>query len=110
MENSENTAYVIKEAIRVCYTLRHEFLTPEHVLFAFNKQQPFINALNECGVSSDDIRIELLKCFNNMETVPQHVDYNIDGSEQFSEMMCPTSRQHFSCFRSQRLLIYSTNI
>lgn len=99
MENSENTAYVIKEAIRVCYTLRHEFLTPEHVLFAFNKQQPFINALNECGVSSDDIRIELLKCFNNMETVPQHVDYNIDGSEQFSEMMslAVMQAQHAEC-------------
>jgi hypothetical protein len=44
MNNSKNLANAIKQAIEDCDFWRHEFVTPEHVLYAFASQEQFASA------------------------------------------------------------------
>ena len=73
--------------------MRHEFLTPEHVLYAITEQQPFFYSLSEINVQIQDMQNYLQKTLEQMERVPDGAHYSIEGSEQFTQMMSLAMKQ-----------------
>lgn len=87
MKNSNNTAAAIKQAIELCDSMRHEFVTPEHVLYALTDQLAFFYALTEIDINIESVQFPLKEAFDKMERVPDGISYTIEGSEQFTQMM-----------------------
>ena len=87
MKNSNNTAAAIKQAIELCDSMRHEFVTPEHVLYALTDQLAFFYALTEIDINIESVQFPLREAFDKMERVPDGISYTIEGSEQFTQMM-----------------------
>ena len=93
MKNSENLATAIKYAIEICDNWHHEFVTPEHVLFALCGQESFGYALFENDVDIDIVEQRVRDVLKGMEHVPVGVKYAIEGSEQFTQMMSLAIKQ-----------------
>lgn len=93
MNNSKNLANAIKQAIEDCDFWRHEFVTPEHVLYAFASQEQFASASELLPHDSSWLITQLEKEFLSMEVVPETQKYVIEGSQQFSEMMSLAIKQ-----------------
>lgn len=93
MNNSKNLANAIKQAIEDCDFWRHEFVTPEHVLYAFASQDQFVNACELLPHDASWLITQLEKEFMSMEVVPETQKYVIEGSQQFSEMMSLAIKQ-----------------
>ena len=87
MKNSNNTAAAIKQAIELCDSMRHEFITPEHVLYALTDQLAFFYALTDIDINIESVQFPLREAFDKMERVPDGISYTIEGSEQFTQMM-----------------------
>lgn len=93
MNNSKNLANAIKQAIEDCDFWRHEFVTPEHVLYAFASQEQFASASEWLPHDASWLITQLEKEFMSMEVVPETQKYVIEGSQQFSEMMSLAIKQ-----------------
>ena len=93
MNNSKNLANAIKQAIEDCDFWRHEFVTPEHVLYAFASQEQFASASEWLPHDASWLITQLEKEFMSMEVVPETQKYVIEGSQQFSEMMALAIKQ-----------------
>ena len=93
MNNSKNLANAIKQAIEDCDFWRHEFVTPEHVLYAFASQEQFASASEWLPHDTSWLITQLEKEFLSMEVVPETQKYVIEGSQQFSEMMSLAIKQ-----------------
>ena len=93
MNNSKNLANAIKQAIEDCDFWRHEFVTPEHVLYAFASQEQFASASEWLPHDASWRITQLEKEFLSMEVVPETQKYVIEGSQQFSEMMSLAIKQ-----------------
>lgn len=93
MNNSKNLANAIKQAIEDCDFWRHEFVTPEHVLYAFASQKQFASASEWLPHDASWLITQLEKEFMSMEVVPETQKYVIEGSQQFSEMMSLAIKQ-----------------
>ena len=93
MNNSKNLANAIKQAIEDCDFWRHEFVTPEHVLYAFASQDQFTSACEWLPHDASWLITQLEKEFLSMEVVPETQKYVIEGSQQFSEMMSLAIKQ-----------------
>lgn len=93
MNNSKNLANAIKQAIEDCDFWRHEFVTPEHVLYAFASQDQFASACEWLPHDASWLITQLEKEFMSMEVVPETQKYVIEGSQQFSEMMSLAIKQ-----------------
>ena len=87
MKNSNNTAAAIKQAIELCDSMRHEFVTPEHVLYALTDQLAFFYALTDIDINIESVQFPLKEAFDKMERVPDGISYTIEVSEQFTQMM-----------------------
>ncbi|WP_440332621.1 AAA family ATPase [Leyella stercorea] len=93
MNNSKNLANAIKQAIEDCDFWRHEFVTPEHVLYAFASQNQFASACEWLPHDASWLITQLEKGFLSMEVVPETQKLVIEGSQQFSEMMSLAIKQ-----------------
>lgn len=93
MNNSKNLANAIKQAIEDCDFWRHEFVTPEHVLYAFASQEQFASASEWLPHDASWLITQLEKEFLSMEVVPETQKYVMEGSQQFSEMMSLAIKQ-----------------
>lgn len=93
MNNSKNLANAIKQAIEDCDFWRHEFVTPEHVLYAFASQDQFASACEWLPHDASWLITQLEKGFLSMEVVPETQKLVIEGSQQFSEMMSLAIKQ-----------------
>lgn len=93
MNNSKNLANAIKQAIEDCDFWRHEFVTPEHVLYAFASQNQFASACEWLPHDASWLITQLEKEFLSMEVVPETQKLVIEGSQQFSEMMSLAIKQ-----------------
>ena len=67
--------------------MRHEFVTPEHVLYALTDQLAFFYALTDIDINIESVQFPLREAFDKMERVPDGISYTIEGSEQFTQMM-----------------------
>lgn len=93
MTNSNDTSKAFQYAISLCDKWRHEFVTPEHVLYAIAEQEPFVEAASTAELDARAIQEKLRPELMKMEQVPEGVSYTIEGSEQFSEMMAHAVKQ-----------------
>lgn len=93
MNNSKNLANAIKQAIEDCDFWRHEFVTPEHVLYAFASQDQFASACEWLPHDASWLITQLENEFLSMEVVPETQKLVIEGSQQFSEMMSLAIKQ-----------------
>ncbi len=93
MKNSQNTAIAIQRAIELCSKWRHEFVTPEHLLYAFCEQEAFNMALEEIASAPEDMHDDLNRFMATLERVPDGVRYEIEGSEQFTQLMDTAIKQ-----------------
>lgn len=93
MNNSKNLANAIKQAIEDCDFWCHEFVTPEHVLYAFASQDQFASACEWLPHDASWLITKLEKEFLSMEVVPETQKLVIEGSQQFSEMMSLAIKQ-----------------
>ena len=93
MKNSKYTADAIKLAIEICDAWHHEFVTPEHVLFALCRQTEFGLALFDLNIDPEEMETEVKNALHKMERVPEGVKHVIEGSEQFSQMMALAIKQ-----------------
>ena len=93
MTNSNDTSKAFQYAISLCDKWRHEFVTPEHVLYAIAEQEPFVEAASTAELDARAIQEKLRPELTKMEQVPDGVSYTIEGSEQFSEMMAHAVKQ-----------------
>ena len=67
---------------------RHQFITPEHFLYAMLSQEPFLFALGLMGGNDADLKAQLEVFFKEeMESVPEGIDYEIEVSAQLNKMM-----------------------
>ena len=71
----------------MCDSMRHEFVTPEHVLYALTDQLAFFYALTDIDINIESVQFPLKEAFDKMERVPDGISYTIEGSEQFTQMM-----------------------
>lgn len=83
----------MRMAIESCDTWRHEFVTPEHVLLAVSRQEPFQVALLDINVDPEEFSAAIGEYLDSLDRVPEGVRYTIEGSHQFSEMMTLSVRQ-----------------
>ena len=81
---------------------RHEFVTPEHMLFNIAQHKPFEEALAALSLTSEVILSKIEDFFTTMEAVPGCGEYEIESSEQFSEMMIRAA-QHAESAESDTL-------
>ena len=93
LKNSKYTADAIKPAIEICDAWHHEFVTPEHVLFALCRQTEFGLALFDLNIDPEEMEEEVKNALHKMECVPEGVKHVIEGSEQFSQMMALAIKQ-----------------
>lgn len=93
MTNSNDTSKAFQYAISLCDKWRHEFVTPEHVLYAIAEQEPFVEAASTAELDARAIQEKLRPELTKMEQVHEGVSYTIEGSEQFSEMMAHAVKQ-----------------
>ena len=114
----ENESYMLGKALhkaqKYAMKSRHEFLTPDHLLWAIAEQDPFRRVC-----VGYEIQAELIDHINQYEQqVPEDVEYEFPSpSVQFvrlinlsqsvvesqgRRLLCRKSRQEWSCSRSLR--------
>lgn len=86
MENSSSITGVVQIAVNTARKLNHEYITPEHLLYALLQQDKFMNTLNDCHADGEKIKREVTEWLNKQETVLS--DFSIPmPSIQFTEVM-----------------------
>ncbi len=76
------------EAMHIlAYSLRHEFIMPEHLLYVLLQKENFQNILKEFDCNPSDIQGELKEFLESIEKVPENMDYTLSFSSQFYEVM-----------------------
>ena len=93
LTNSRNIQKALGVAMNTCDIWHHEFLTPEHVLYAIAQQPPFAEAMASIARQAEALSEQMESFFPEMEEVPQGIPYNIEGSEQFGQMMSLAVKQ-----------------
>ena len=81
---TDRAAKVINQATKYCTDHRHEFVTPEHLLYFLTQEESFNELLYPLA---DDIGDALLPFLQEMESVPAELFYVPDLSEQMKELM-----------------------
>ena len=71
---SNNASRVIRDAWQVCVDSRHEFVTPEHLLFVLLSEKPFLKTMEEFADDIEGFHDEILNYLNSMERIPDTVD------------------------------------
>ena len=88
LQNSENAQQVFNEAMTLCQSYRHEFLTPEHLLQALTSQPGFVQSLEYFSESAPRRLKNAVKAYlDHHERVPTGVDYEITISEQTNQLL-----------------------
>lgn len=73
-----------KKATREC----HEFLLPEHLLYALLEQEPFRVALEPFDIDHRQLWLKLEQFFQEeVEKVPEGIDYRLELSGQMNEII-----------------------
>lgn len=71
----------------LAYSLRHEYIMPEHALAVLLRKDPFISALHSFGADIEEINRELSGFLESVEKVPDDIEITLELSAQFSEIM-----------------------
>lgn len=77
----------IQMAVGECMHQRKEFLTPEALLFHILEQNEAEKLCSYFGADTSDMRNELQLKDNNVDTVPEEVEYEMGTSEQLQQVL-----------------------
>lgn len=83
---TERANKAIQDAVAFAQHRRHEFLTPEHLLFALTEDPTFARVFEDYR-SLEILLKALSEYLDSLESVPQNLDYTLQLSEQTREMM-----------------------
>ena len=84
--NTEFTDQVFQDTMKKCVDLRHQFVTPEHLLYGLLEQDRFAAALDYYA----DLTIVvpyLNEYLSKMEKVPKDMAYQPETSQQFAQLL-----------------------
>lgn len=84
---SKEVSDLFEEMHILAYSLRHEYLLPEHALQVLLKNQSFRSILTAFDPNLDEIQQELNEFLQSLEKVPEDVDYSLCFSSQFDEVI-----------------------
>ena len=102
LEHSDNANLVLSDAVQQSRSRRHEFVTPEHILAAFLRQEAFAEAvryLNPDGL--ERLRKDVDAFLASMECVPGKGNYELTPSAQTDELMTIAYNQVLSSSAQQ---------
>jgi len=93
----QNTVYAdraFRSAQQKAIAHRHEFIMPEHLLSAFLEQQPFVATLDELFCDAEELSLSVENHLSEeMESVPEYMEYELEISTQFSEIIQQSYQQ-----------------
>lgn len=92
IKHTESTLRTINRAVEYCKLHRHEFVMPEHLLYALIDDDNFHNAFN-IFYDIDKLRTRIDDLFRKIDCVPDDVDYEPDFSAQMNEVLQRASLQ-----------------
>lgn len=88
MEQTYFCRNTLNMAKNLAESMRHEFITPEHILAALLMQQPFTLALEDIGADAEELSAEVNHYIEQkMEQVPGDIDYEVDVSFQTTRLI-----------------------
>ena len=87
MTYTESFNEALAAALNTAKLYRHEYVTPEHILSALLRQEPFCIALEECMCDSREIQSRLNEYLKKIECVPSEIEYSQELSYQMNEMI-----------------------
>ena len=90
IEQSPYLQRAITEAIKHAQKNRTEYLCPEHVLFALTSQPPFIRIMQRAGIDKEEMRSRLALYFDELESIPQNENYELESSVMLNSIMSLT--------------------
>lgn len=87
IKQSKKTMHIISAAVNISYDYQHEFVTPEHLLLALMVEDDnFYNILN-IFYDANSFITEIQKHLEEIESVPDEIDYNPEFSAQMCELI-----------------------
>ena len=84
---SKEVSDLFEEMHILAYSLRHEYLLPEHALQVLLKNQSFLSILKAYDSNIGETQKELNEFLESLEKVPEDVDYKLSFSSQFDEVI-----------------------
>ncbi len=84
---SKEVSRLFEEMHVLAYSLRHEYLLPEHALHMLLQDSTFLYVLREFGCDIEYIQQELKEYLESLEKVPEDIDYSLSLSSQFCKVM-----------------------
>ena len=87
MTYTESFNEALAAALDTAKLYRHEYVTPEHILSALLRQDPFCIALEECMCNSRELQRHLNEYLKKIESVPTEIEYSQELSFQMNEMI-----------------------
>ena len=86
IKQTDRLSNIFNKALYICKQYRHQFLMPEHVLYAMTSDDNFNDAI-DIYYDSDDLKLEIEDFLSKLETVPSDDDYDPEISSQLSEVI-----------------------
>ena len=108
METSARLQQLLLDTVEVAKKWRHEFVTPEHLLYILTKDDAFIESYDVCGGDADELKKKLKRYFKkNMEQIPEKsASYSPHLSNAFQSMLEYGAQQAGSSGRDQLKLTH----
>ena len=75
IKQTDRLSNIFNKALYICKQYRHQFLMPEHVLYAMTSDDNFNDAI-DIYYDSDDLKLEIEDFLSKLETVPSDDDYD----------------------------------
>lgn len=86
MADEKNGEMILLRAKEICKHLRHEYVTPEHVLASFVLFKDFERTLALFDVKTSDIAESLNQYFSKLDTISEEEEYEPEESFFFKEL------------------------
>lgn len=84
---SQATSDLIEEAQMLAFSLRHEYIMPEHFLKILFRDSHFKKVLKYHNADLESLNFELDEFLESIEKVPEDIEYSLSFSSQSVELM-----------------------
>ena len=87
MEFTKEALEILEEAKTLAFTLRHEYLLPEHFLRVALHHKEIIETFNEMDVDIEPLSKSLDDFLRRQEKVPEDMEFTLSLSNQFEDLL-----------------------
>ena len=94
---STETVSMFEEAYQYALKLRHEFVTPEHLLNVLMNDKMFLQALDLVEADIIQLDSDLKKYIDDLDKVPEGIDYSPMASLQFNQLVKNAEKKVMGC-------------